>query len=134
MFWKFWKKQDASNASDAELAEKKMTTDNILEVFSKDMMMEKKKELQENIAWKDQVYYINKLTLISKVLFFILFFIALTLTTYGYIQKNDEGIDLSYFDSVCWLFLGTEAADLYGDCWSLASVKKEYDQRLDKVK
>ena len=137
MFWKFGKKQETQEidtAAQKEVAEKKMTTDNILEVFSKDMMREKKKELQENLAGKDQVYYIGKLTLAFKSLFFLFLFISITLTTYSYIQKNEEASDLWYFDSICWIFLGTEAKNLHGSCGSLASVKKEYDERIDKVK
>jgi hypothetical protein len=56
------------------------------------------------------------------------------LTAYSYIQKNEEAMDLSYFNSVCWIFLWKEAANLYGDCGSLASVKNEYDQRIDRIK
>lgn len=135
MFWKFGKKQESSGEStEKDVADKKMTTDNILEVFSKDMMREKKKEIQENLGGRDQVYYINKLTLFAKTLFFLFFFISITLTTYSYIQKNEEAIDLNYLSSVCWLFLWKEAADLYGDCWSLASVKKEYDEKTNRIK
>lgn len=134
MFWKFGKKQESTEPAEKDAADKKMTTDNILEVFSKDMMREKKKEIQENLAGKDQIYYINKLTSIAKILFFLFFFISIMLTAYSYIQKNEEAMDLSYFNSVCWIFLWKEAANLYGDCGSLASVKNEYDQRIDRIK
>jgi len=129
---KLQKPQDAKNWD--EVIEKKITTDNILDVFSKDMMDEKKKELKESIKEKDPVLYLNKITGILKFGFFISLFFAWVLSAYSFIQNNEDATQLSMLEPICFIFLWKEASNQYDGCASISSAQKYYGDELNDVK
>jgi hypothetical protein len=114
--------------------EKKITTDNILDVFSKDMMVEKKNELKDSLKEKDPVLYLNKATGLLKFGFFICLFFWLVLSAYWYIQKNEDAGNISILEPICFMFLWKEVATEYDWCSSVAGAQKFYDQELKNVK
>lgn len=129
MFWK--KKKESPEWTEAP---KKVTTDNILEVFSKDMMKEKQKELSETLAETNPVIYMNKATWVLKVGFFIVLLFSLVLSTYSYIQGNEELRDEPMLESLCFLFLWSEAAAQLDQCGSVSGVSRLYDEKSSNLK
>lgn len=125
------KKEDSKNV---DKKEKKVTTDNILEVFSKDMMNEKKKELSETLQKKDPVLYLSKASGILKFWFFIFLFFWSILFTYWIIQNNESPNKISLLKPICFLFLGKEVANDYDGCTSLSSARQYYDWKFDDLK
>ena len=130
-FPKFPRKKEKISAPQQE----KMTTDNILDVFSRDMKAEKAKtESQKLVEWaKDQVYYIKKATLACKVLFFVSLFFALLSYGYAYIQKSDSFENISYFTPICHAFISENVQQELGQCVPLSSAKTWVDEKIKKT-
>lgn len=130
MFSKFKKEVSQTKSED----KKKVTTDNILEVFSKDMMNEKKKDLSDSLGWKDPVLYMSKFTWGLKFGFFILLFFTIVLYSYGVIQNNEEADSISLLEPICFLFLWDEVAKDYNGCASISSARMTYKDDLNAFK
>ncbi len=127
------KKPEKSKDWDAE-KEKNLTTDNILDVFSKDMMDEKKKELKDSLKEKDPVIYLNKATWVLKFWFFVCLFFWGVLSAYSFIQNNEEASQLSILEPICFMFLWKEVSSQYDGCTSVLSAQKYYDEELKVIK
>ena len=124
----------SANNEDSKEKDKKMTTDNILDVFSKDMMDEKKNEIKDTLKQKDPLVYMNKVTWALKFGFFMCLFFWAVLSSYAFIQKNEEANKLNILEPICFMFLWKEVSALYDGCTSVASAQKFYDQELDILK
>ena len=108
----------------------KMTTDNILDVFSKDMKNDSlKSDSAEKDTKKDQIYYIKKATTWVKVLFFISLFCSLIAYWYSYVQKSETLENLSYLNPICELFLTDDVQAEIGKCTWLANARSIIEER-----
>ncbi len=129
-------KKTEKNIDPAKIAadkEKKVTTDNILEVFSRDMMNEKKKELTESIGWKDPIPYLNKLISFFKFGFFVCVFFSIIMFSYASFQESEDMWNISVLEPICFLFLGSEISSKYDGCSSVTVVQSEYRNNLENI-